>query len=70
MIKIWLLLDMIAFFLVTLREDSKSINDAIMLDFRNGFYIQGTIFVLMLLFYLPFTIPYTIIKLIRDNYGK
>jgi hypothetical protein len=61
---------MIAFFLVTLREDSKSINDAIMLDFRNGFYIQGTIFVLMLLFYLPFTIPYTIIKLIRDNYGK
>ena len=70
MIKYWLYLDLIALILATFRNDWKNIYETLMLDFKMEFYIQGALFIIVALLYFPFTIPYTIIKLIKDYYGK
>jgi len=66
-IKYWFILDLIAFLLITFRNDAKDFYKVFMYDFENEFYFQWIFFVIITLIYLPFTIPQTIVKLIKDK---
>jgi hypothetical protein len=67
-ISYWFILDLLAFLLITFRDDAKDFYKIIVYDLKNEFYIQWIFFMIMLLVYLPFTIPYSIIKLIKKRY--
>ena len=68
--KYWLILDLLAFLLITLREDAKDFYKVVLYDLENQFYFQWILFIIFVLMYLPFTIPYSIIKILKRNYDN
>jgi hypothetical protein len=66
MIKFWIYLDIIALLLITLRKDGKDFYQTMILDLKNKFVFQWLSFVLFAIIYLPFSIPFSLAKIIND----
>lgn len=70
MINIWLILDLIAVFLITFRDDCKMFYQTITYDLKQKTYGYWSMLMLAFLIYLPLTIPYSIMNIIRKNNGN